>query len=78
MEGTITMSRVSMASTGRCTSIETPLADCRGPAASPTISTRNGAGAPGCAAPGSAEAFITSKMPNSVEATASGSATRLT
>ncbi len=80
MDGTTTIALVSTASTDRCTSIGTPLASSRGPGAAPTISTWKGAGA--SARPWEVritpEPFMTSKMPNSVEANASGNATRLT
>jgi hypothetical protein len=76
----MTMSVVSSATTPRCTVTGTPLASSSGPGRSPTISTRKG-GAWGGVLPGGgrmAKAFITSKMPLSVDTTASGMATRLT
>ena len=74
----MTMSVVSTSATDRCTVIGTPLASVNGPAVSPTISIWNGGRFPSLDMRIRVKAFITSKMPNSVDATASGKATRLT
>ncbi len=74
------MSVASISVMLRWTVTGTWLASFRGPVSSPTISTRNGGGSK-VTSPNFAiivNAFITSKMPLSVETTASGIATRLT
>ncbi len=74
------MSVASREATLRWTVTGTRLASSSGPRCNPTISTRNGGGSfaalPGCGT--MAKAFITSKIPVSVETAASGIATRLT
>ncbi len=79
IEGTMMMSVASIVATPRCTLTGTRLASSSDPDCSPTISTRNGGGCDDASRGSIMEkAFITSKMPESVDTTASGMARMLT